>query len=166
MSSLLLGSGAHGNVHDVSKAAQSDWGGAKGFVDAHRDGASAELFGIADLSAEFDVTPRAIRFYESKGLLSPRRVNGARIYDRRDRARLALILRAKSVGSSLAEIKEYLELYGEKGEGRIKQLRYVIDKTDAAITDLETKKAQLETTLSELRYINRTCREQLQSRGK
>ena len=73
------------------------------------------------------MTLRALRFYEDKGLLAPRRVNGTRVYTRRDRARLALILRAKAIGSPLAEIKHYLDLYGDHGEGRAQQLNYVID---------------------------------------
>jgi DNA-binding transcriptional MerR regulator len=64
-------------------------------------------------------------------------VNGARVYTRRDRARLALILRAKEIGSPLSEIKHYLDLYGDRGEGRAQQLDYVIARTDTAIRDLE-----------------------------
>jgi hypothetical protein len=68
---------------------------AQAFVDSHRDEATTDLFGITELCREFGITLRALRFYEDKGLLAPRRVNGARVYTRRDRARLALILRAK-----------------------------------------------------------------------
>ena len=66
---------------------------AQAFVDSHRDEGAAELFGITELCREFGITLRALRFYEDKGLLSPRRINGARVYTRRDRARLSLILR-------------------------------------------------------------------------
>ena len=138
-------------------------GAAEAFVDAHREGGD-EVFGIRDLAEEFGITPRAIRFYESKGLLSPRRVGGTRIYSRRDRARLQLILRGKAVGSSLSERDKYLELYGRHGEGRLKQLQYVVDKTDAAIAELEERRAQLDTTLSELRFINENCRRQIERR--
>jgi len=72
---------------------------AQAFVDSHRDEGAAEIFGITELCREFGITLRALRFYEDKELLSPRRVNGARVYTRRDRARLALILRAKAIGS-------------------------------------------------------------------
>jgi len=137
---------------------------ARAFVASHRDEASAELFGITDLCREFGVTLRALRFYEDKGLLAPRRINGARVYTRRDRARLALILRAKAIGSPLAEIKRYLDLYGQQGEGRTQQLSWVIERTDAAIAELEQKKAQIEATLAELRIINAHSREQLQVR--
>src|SRR5215470_6510594 len=86
-----------------------------------------------DACKVFDISPRAMRFYEDKGLLAPRRVNGTRVYTRRDRARLSLILRAKAIGSSLAEIKHYLDLYGTHGEGRAVQMKYVLDRTTKAI---------------------------------
>ena len=124
-------------------------------VASHRDDATGELCG------EFGISPRAIRFYEDKGLLAPRRVNGTRVYTRRDRARLALILRSKAIGASLAEIKHYLDLYGSRGEGRVQQLRYVIARTDDAIRELERKRAAIDETLAELRLINATAREQL-----
>ena len=89
----------------------------------HRSDDAGELFGITELCKEFAISPRAIRFYEDKGLLAPRRINGTRVYTRRDRARLQLILRAKAIGSSLAEIKHYLDLYGAHGEGRTVQDR-------------------------------------------
>ena len=120
--------------------------------------------GIAELCREFGVTLRALRFYEDKGLLAPRRINGTRVYTRRDRARLALILRAKAIGSSLTEIKHYLDLYGDHGEGRAQQLNYVISRTDAAIAELEAKRAHIDATLAELRLINQTCRGQLEAR--
>ena len=137
---------------------------ARAFVASHRDDGTGELFGIAELCRDFGVTLRALRFYEDKGLLSPRRVNGTRVYTRRDRARLALILRAKAIGSPLAEIKHYLDLYGDHGEGRAQQLNYVITRTDTAIAELEQKRAHIDATLAELRVINQSCRAQLESR--
>ena len=96
--------------------------------------------------------------------LATRRINGARVYTRRDRARLALILRAKAIGSQLSEIKRYLDLYGDHGEGRSQQLSYVIDRTDTAITELEKKRAQIDETLAELRVINASCKRHLDAR--
>jgi DNA-binding transcriptional MerR regulator len=134
------------------------------FVDSHReDGGGEDLFGIAEIAEEFGISTRTIRFYESKGLLSPRRINGARVLSRRDRARLILILRAKSIGSSLDAIKHYLDLYGAHGEGRASQLKFVIERTAAAIEDLEGRKASIETTLAELQAINRSCRKNLEA---
>lgn len=136
---------------------------AQAFVDSHRDEGAAELFGITELCREFGITLRALRFYEDKGLLSPRRINGARVYTRRDRARLSLILRAKAIGSPLSEIKRYLDLYGDQGEGRAQQLGYVIERTDTEIAELEKKRAQIDETLAELRVINATCRKNLEA---
>ncbi len=136
---------------------------AQAFVDSHRDEGAAELFGITELCREFGITLRALRFYEDKGLLSPRRINGARVYTRRDRARLSLILRAKAIGSPLSEIKRYLDLYGDQGEGRAQQLSYVIERTDTEIAELEKKRAQIDETLAELRVINATCRKNLEA---
>ncbi|MBL8344991.1 MAG: MerR family DNA-binding transcriptional regulator [Rubrivivax sp.] len=137
---------------------------AREVVASHREDDSGELFGITELCAEFGITLRTIRFYEDKGLLAPRRVSGARIYTRRDRARLALILRSKAIGASLADIKHYLDLYGTHGEGRVQQLKWVLGKTDAAILDLEQKRLHIEATLAELRLINSEVRKQLESR--
>lgn len=137
---------------------------AREVVASHRADDSSELFGITELSHAFGVTPRAIRFYEDKGLLKPRRVNGARIYTRRDRARLALILRSKAIGASLSEIKHYLDLYGTRGEGRDKQLRFVLSRTDEAIRQLEERRAHIDATLAELRLINGEVRMHLQQR--
>jgi DNA-binding transcriptional MerR regulator len=132
-------------------------------LEALRQEDTSELFGITQLCTDFGITSRALRFYEDKGLLSPRRVNGARVYTRRDRARLALILRAKAIGSSLAEIKQFLDMYGPHGEGRSQQLKYVLQRTDQAIADLESKRAHIDTTLAELRIINNTVRAQLKA---
>jgi DNA-binding transcriptional MerR regulator len=124
----------------------------------HRSDDAGQLFGITELCNEFEISPRALRFYEDKGLLAPRRVNGTRVYTRRDRARLSLILRAKAIGSSLAEIKHYLDLYGTHGEGRTVQMKYVLDKTSKAIAELEQKRAHIDASLAELRIINATVK--------
>ena len=133
-------------------------------VDSHRDEDTGELFGITELCREFGITLRTIRFYEDKELLKPRRINGTRVYTRRDRARLALILRSKAIGASLAEIKHYLDLYGAHGEGRVQQMKFVLARTDKAIAELETRRAHIEATLAELRVINTTVRRHLADR--
>jgi DNA-binding transcriptional MerR regulator len=115
------------------------------------------LYGIAELANEFGITARAIRFYEAKDLLSPPRVNGGRVYTRRERARLKLILRAKSIGFSLAEIKQFLDLYGDRGEGRPQQMVYVAERSRALIAELEKKQADISATLEDLRDIHRRC---------
>jgi DNA-binding transcriptional MerR regulator len=94
-------------------------------------------------------------------LIEPRRLTGARVYTQRDRARLKLILRAKEIGSSLDEIKQYLDLYGNHGEGRSKQLQFTLERTDQMIAELEQKRAHIEATLAELRVINEAVRQQI-----
>ena len=138
---------------------------AKAAVASHHEAGTDELFGIGDLCAEFGVTPRAVRFYEDKGLLTPRRVKNTRIYTRRDRTRLALILRSKAIGAPLSEIKTFLELYGAHGEGRVQQMKWVLSRTDKAIADLEAKRAHIDATLAELRVINETVRRTVQAKA-
>mgnify|MGYP006289154515 CR=1 FL=1 len=122
------------------------------------------LYGIAELADAHGVTQRAIRFYESKGLLSPQRVGGQRVYTEADSKRLSLILRAKAIGSKLSDIKTFLELYGREGEGRARQLEFVIDKTAAEIKALEAKRAQIDTTLAELKKIHDGAKQRLAQR--
>jgi DNA-binding transcriptional MerR regulator len=133
-------------------------------IQTGEDGDTDALMGIADMCAAFEVSPRTLRFYESKGLLSPQRLNSTRVYSRNDRARLSRILRAKSLGMPLSEIKHYLDMYGDHGEGRVQQLSYVIDKTDAAIADLEAKRAEIDRSLLELKLINERTRQMLAAR--
>ncbi len=135
--------------------------GAKAFVQAHGEGEAPDFFSISELADEFGITHRAIRFYESKGLLSPKRLSGARIYSRRDRARLHIIVRAKSLGYSLGETKDYLDLYGNQGEGRLKQLEISAARSAEMIAELETKKRQIEEKIEELRLINKVCRRKI-----
>ena len=110
------------------------------------------------------MTPRTLRFYETKGLSRSQRVNGSRIYTRRDRARLSLILRAKAIGSQLSEIKHFLDLYGAHGEGRIRQARYVLERTDAAIRELEERRRQDRRDSGRAAGDRRRCRRQLDER--
>lgn len=115
------------------------------------------LYGISELASELGITARAIRFYEAKGLLTPPRVNGGRVYTRRERARLKLILRAKSIGFSLAEVRQFLDLYGSRGEGRPQQVVFVAERSNTLIKELEQKQADVAATLEELKDIHRQC---------
>jgi len=133
----------------------------KAFVEALGEGEAPDFFSISELSDEFGITHRAIRFYEAKGLLSPKRLNGARIYSRRDRARLHIIVRAKSLGYSLEETKDYLDLYGQQGEGRLKQLEISAARSGELIAELEEKKRQIDEKIEELRLINKVCRQKI-----
>jgi DNA-binding transcriptional MerR regulator len=135
--------------------------GVKAFVEAHGEAQTPDFFSISDLADEFAISHRAIRFYESKGLLSPKRLNGARIYARRDRARLHIIVRAKSLGYTLEETKGYLDLYGQHGEGRLKQLEISAARSAEMIAELQAKRQQIDEKIEELRLINKVCRQKI-----
>ncbi|ODT78187.1 MAG: MerR family transcriptional regulator [Pelagibacterium sp. SCN 64-44] len=117
-----------------------------------------DLFAIADLAREFGISTRAIRFYESKGLLAPERVGATRIFRRRDRARLILILRGKRLGFSLRDISDYLSLYDAD---RTQQVNLLAEKVDERIALLERQRDDLETTISELREIRKLAEQRL-----
>ncbi len=87
----------------------------------------SSTYSISELSEQFDITARTIRFYEDQGLISPRREGTRRIYDERDRVRMKLILRAKRLGFTLSEIRETLELYDTAPDGEVAQMKYVLD---------------------------------------
>ena len=124
----------------------------------------SRLFTIGELAAEFAVTTRTIRFYESKGLISPARRGVARAYSRRDRARLKLILRGKNLGFSLEAIGEYLKLY-DADPAHIAQTQMLLAGVEEAIQDLQTKRSDLDRTLKELKEIRAQCTEHLRKKG-
>ena len=107
-------------------------------------------FTIGDLAKEFDVTLRTLRFYEDKGLLNPRREGLNRIYGRRDRARLKLVLMGKRVGFSLTEIKEMLDLYDLR-DNQVTQLRVALRKFREQMSILEQQKKDIESALDEVK---------------
>ena len=106
-------------------------------------------FTIGDLSREFGVTLRTLRFYEDRDLLRPRRQGQNRIYSRRDRARLKLVLMGKKVGFSLGEIKDMLDLYDLK-DGQVTQLRVALDRFANQIAVLRQQKQDVEQAIEEL----------------
>lgn len=107
------------------------------------------MYTIGDLSREFGVTLRTLRFYEDKGLLNPKRQGMTRIYNRRDRARLKLVLMGKKVGFSLVEIKEMLDLYDLK-DGQETQLKVALEKFQNQIDVLKQQKQDIEQAIDEL----------------
>lgn len=108
-----------------------------------------DRFTITDLSNEFAITARALRFYEDEGLINPERRGTQRIYSARDRARLAWILRGKRVGFSLAEIREMIDLY-DIGDGRQVQRQVTLERCRARIRTLEQQKHDIDAALAEL----------------
>ena len=110
----------------------------------------AELFTIGELASAFALSPRAIRFYEDQGLLAPERAGTQRVYTKRDRARLQLILRGKRLGFSIADIREFLDLYDAGGTTR-RQMAMTLERTRARIADLEQQLEDITITLAELR---------------
>lgn len=109
-----------------------------------------QTYSIRDLCQMFDVTPRALRFYESQGLLSPRRDGQKRIYNSRDRARLKLVLRGKRFGFTLAETREHLDLY-DLGDGQVTQLRRALDTAVEKLAELEDKRRDIDEAIDELK---------------
>ena len=117
---------------------------------------SSDLYSVTELAAELGITPRAIRFYETKGLIKPQRAGTTRVYNHRDRARMQLILRGKRLGFTLADIKEYLDMY-EVDPSRDKQVKLLLEKVDRRIEELEQQREDLETTLLELEEMRQQC---------
>jgi DNA-binding transcriptional MerR regulator len=107
-------------------------------------------FTIRQLCVEFKVTPRALRFYEDKGLLTPARDGLNRVYSHRDRARLTLILRGKRVGLSLSEIREILDLYRVE-DAHVSQCAKSLRKFRERIIAFESQREDIDIALSELR---------------
>jgi DNA-binding transcriptional MerR regulator len=118
-----------------------------------RPGDQADRFWtVGELAKELGVTPRTVRFYEDRGLVLPRRAGTTRVYARRDRARLILILRGKQLGFSLRDIKEFLDLY-DADPAHAEQLRLLLGKVRSRLALLDEQRAALDETLVELRRI-------------
>ncbi len=117
-------------------------------------------FSISDLAREFDVTPRAIRFYEDQGLLAPRRDGQRRIYTPRDRTRLKLTLRGKRLGLTLSEIRELIDMY-EPGRDERPQLERFLAVLEAHKGSLLQQRADIEAQLSELEAFEKRVKKRL-----
>jgi len=120
-------------------------------------------FSISELAREFDVTPRAIRFYEDQGLLSPRRDGQRRIYTLRDRTRLKLTLRGKRLGLTLAEIRELIDMY-EPGRDDRPQLERFSEVLETHRRSLLQQRADIEAQLGEIQTFEKRVNQQLKKR--
>lgn len=108
------------------------------------------LFTIGDMAREFGCSPRALRFYEDKGLLSPRREGSARIYDGRDRVRLQMIIKGKQLGFTLAEVRELIGVGSEPTDASL-DLGLKPEQIDRQIKHLERQRFDIDEAITELR---------------
>lgn len=129
---------------------------------AQRD--SQRIYSIAELSREFAITPRTIRFYEDEGLIKPRRQGMTRLYSAGDRTRLGWIRRGQRLGFKLAEIKELLDLYEVDRTG-VQQLRELLRRSRHHIVDLEDKRRDLDAQITEFKEVEAQVSAELRKRG-
>ena len=116
-----------------------------------------EMYSISDLAHEFDVTPRAIRFYEDQGLLAPQRSGNRRIYGKRDYVRLKLTLRGKRLGLSLSEVGAMFDLY-DQARDETPQLAKFLDSLAERREQLERQRADIDEMLGEIAVFEAQCR--------
>lgn len=119
-----------------------------------------EQFTIHELVTEFEVTSRTLRFYEEKGLLNPTRRGQERIFSRRDRARLKLVLLGKRVGFSLEEAKAMLDLY-DLGDGQVTQLRVSLERFEEKLAELDRRRRDIDDAYAELSHARDIVRGRL-----
>ena len=117
---------------------------------------SGRLYTITELAAEFDITPRAIRFYEDMGLLEPGRAGRNRVYTHRDRARLKLTLRGKRLGLSLQDVKQLIDMYDAESD-TAPQLKEFLDVLSQHRRQLEQQLQDIEVTLAEISQHEERC---------
>ncbi|KND17039.1 MerR family transcriptional regulator [Pannonibacter phragmitetus] len=122
------------------------------------------LYTITQLTQEFGITTRTLRFYETQGLITPQRRGRQRLYKPADRTRLKLILRGKRLGFSLTEISEIIGMYG-KAPGEAGQLQLLMRKIAERRAELEEKRNDIELTLAELADVERGCLARLDELG-
>ncbi|QQX78954.1 MerR family DNA-binding transcriptional regulator [Shewanella sp. KX20019] len=117
-------------------------------------------YSISDLSKEFDITTRSIRFYEDQGLLKPKRRGQTRIYNLTERVRLKLILRGKRLGFSLAETRRLFELY-DADKNSSTQLHTMLDLVEDKKVALQQQMDDIKVVLMELNSAEQQCRDAL-----
>lgn len=122
-----------------------------------------ELARIGDMAKTFGVTLRTLRFYEDKGLLSPKRDGSTRLYTRRDRARLKLILLGRKVGFTLRDVKHMIDLYDPKGSNA-KQLKVMLDKSEKQMGRLLKQREAIDEAIGDLDQAMETARKMISAR--
>lgn len=128
---------------------------------------SDETFSIGELAKSFDITPRSIRFYEEQGLLCPERSGQTRVYHKKDKVRLKLILRGKRLGFSLAETKTLFNLYDSHQNSQA-QLEAMLRMTDEKRQIMHQQLDDIQMLMNELDEVETRCKEELSElkRGK
>lgn len=140
---------------------------AKGGAPAGGDTAEerGRTWSIREIADEFGVTTRTVRHYEELGLISPERQGTTRVFHRRDRTRLNLVLRGKRLGFPLDEIATIIDLY-DAPRGRRSQLEYVLGQIDERRSDLEQRRRDIDDALAELDTFEQRCRADLDGQGR
>ena len=139
------------NIVSASESMDSETGLSDGYIR------------IGDLAKQFGVTLRTLRFYEDKGLLTPKREGNTRLYTKRDVTRLKLILLGTKTGFSLREVKQVMDLYDPKGSN-VKQLRTLLDKSERQLVKLEKQRASVDEAINELKGAMSSWRSSLATR--
>jgi DNA-binding transcriptional MerR regulator len=125
--------------------------------------AEEEFVRIGEMARKYGVTLRALRFYEDKGLIAPKREGSTRLYSRRDNARLKLILLGRKIGFSLRHVKQIMDLYDPSG-ANIKQLRLALDKSEKQMARLQKQRAVIDDAVGELSNLMADVRAKLADR--
>ncbi|KQU88972.1 transcriptional regulator [Mesorhizobium sp. Root695] len=125
--------------------------------------AGEDLVRIGEMAKKYGVTLRTLRFYEDKGLLNPQREGSTRLYTRRDKARLTLILLGRKVGFSLRDVKQMMDLYDPTGSNT-KQLKLALDKSEKQLARLQKQRALIDDAISELSGSMSAVRQMLAER--
>lgn len=133
-----------GDLANVGQHAKHEWN------EIMTTDTTTDTMSIRDMCITFDVTPRTLRFYESKELLFPIRDGQRRLFTKRDRARLKLILRGKRFGFSLEEIRQLLDLY-HMDDSQVTQLSQTYEMAKRHLADMEAQKAELDEAITELK---------------
>ncbi len=127
-------------------------------------GEDAEFMRIGEMAKRYDVTLRALRFYEDKGLLAPKREGANRLYSRQDRARLGMILLGRKVGFTLRDVKHMIDLYDPEGPNT-RQLKVTLERSVKQMKRLESQRAELDEAIGDLDKLMESLRSQLGTAG-